>query len=651
MSRKKDVKDIYGLDGCKNIDEFIDRQIKDLKSTDESFANLFDVMFSVKSNIMFEFSDGNKINSLTYGEVAEKIKEVASNLKRELTNLVHNSIVGLYMDNGIEWIYIFWAILMCGFRPLLLNKRVDKVQLANLMKQHSVEAVVCDAAISNVKNIDYRDLLDKAQPIEDMNWADEIILMTSGTTLNFKLCVYSGKNICNQIYNTKYITKNNKLIKTHYDGKIRILTFLPFYHIFGLVACYMWFALFSRTFVLLKDMSGETILNTIKKHKVTHLFAVPILWEKIEKSARKKIADRGAKLESKFTKAIKFSNKLQNFWPWLGRVFAKKAFKELRANAFGESIQFLITGGGSISTSVLELLNGVGYRLANGYGMTEIGIASVELSNKTKWLNSGSIGKPFSSVEFKVENQQLLVKGDSLASKIISGDKVLEINNTWFETGDIVRKKKSHYYIIGRADDLIVGADGENLCPDEIENKLKFEDAEIVVLSLKKETAKTILIMSISKYYSQSKVLAIKQKLFENLSKNNIGKSIDEIYFTFDPLLFENEIKISRKNIINRIEEKSLILRDIKEIDNCSELSICSDLQKEILQIFEDILNKQLSEKDYDLNFFYELDGDSLLYFSMVEQIKTKYGVSLPLDNESMISVNGVASFIQDKIN
>ena len=478
MKSLKTKKDFYGFNGCKNIDEFINKQLQDLKSTNESFSSLFDVVFSVKSNVMFEYSDGNKICSLTYGEVAEKIKEVATNIKSNLTTLELNSIVGLYMDNRLEWIYIFWAILMAGFKPLLLNKRVDKQQLSELLKTHNVQTVIADEDVTGVRNIYYEDLIKDVESLKVFTWADEIILMTSGTSQKFKLCYYSGRNICNQIYNTKYIAKQNQLIKKHYNGKIKVLTFLPFYHIFGLVACYLWFALFSRTFVLLKDMSGETILNTIKKHKVTHLFAVPLLWEKIEKTARKKIADKGEKLEKKFSKALKFSNGLQNICPTLGRLFAKKAFKELRNNAFGDSIQFLITGGGAVPSSVLELLNGVGYRLANGYGMTEIGIASVELSNKTKWLNSGSIGKPFPSVEFKIENGQLLVKGKSLANKIITNDTVLEIKDEWFATGDMAIKKGSHYYISGRADDMIVGVDGENICPDEIEGKLKIKDDE-----------------------------------------------------------------------------------------------------------------------------------------------------------------------------
>ena len=59
--------------------------------------------------------------------------------------------------------------------------------------------------------------------------------------------------------------------------------------------------------------------------------------------------------------------------------------------------------------------------------------------------------------------------------------------------------------------------------------------------------------------------------------------------------MVENEIKISRKNLIKRINENDLILKDIREIDTCCETTINLDLQKEIAKIFEDILEKGLT--------------------------------------------------------
>ena len=635
-----------------NIDCFVKAQIKKLKQTDESFRSLFEIMFSIKDNVMFEHTDGNKIFETTYGDCYNKIKLVASNLILKTKHLKHNSIIGLNMDNGIEWVQVFWAILMAGYRPLLINKRLSEDRLQDLLDTYDIEFVISDDFVFKTSTIHPSSLYNNVEIVSEFNWADEIILMSSGTSLNLKLCVYKGKNICEQIYNTESIIKYSKLIKSHYEGKIRILTFLPFYHVFGLVACYMWFAFFSRTFVLLKDLSGETILNTVKKHKVTHIFAVPMLWEKVEQATRKKIKDRGEKLERKFNKGIKISNALQNINSSLGRVFAKKMFKEVRDNLVGDSIQFLISGGGSIAESTLELFNGLGYRLANGYGMTEVGITSVELSNKPKWLNSCSVGKPFNTIQYKIENGELFIKGSSRADHLYIDNKRVELSEEWFASNDLAKEKNGHYYISGRADDLIVGASGENICPDDVEKKLKIQDAQVVMLSLPNgDTKTTSLVVSINKYFSHNKLKQIKEDLFNSLSNNDIGKLIDKIYYTNSQFIVGKDIKINRKKIVQRIENKEMILKEFSEIDTVEETEINEELQTQIAKIFEQTLDRKLNKNEYTQNFFYELGGDSLLYFSIIESIKTKYGITLPLDMEHIVSVNGLCEFIQDKIN
>lgn len=641
-----------GLDGHKNIDCFVKAQINKLKQTDESFSSLFEIMFSIKNNVMFEHTDGNKIFETTYGECYEKIKLVASNLIEHTKGIEHNSIIGLNMDNGIEWVHMFWAILMSGHRPLLINKRLSADRLQNVLDEYNIKLVISDDFVFKVKTINPKSLYDNVEIISEYNWADEIILMSSGTSLNLKLCVYKGKNICEQIYNTKDIIKRSKLIKSHYEGKIRILTFLPFYHVFGLVACYMWFAFFSRTFVLLKDLSGETILNTVKKHKVTHIFAVPMLWEKVEQATRKKIKDRGERLEHKFNKGIKISNALQNINSSLGRMFAKKMFKEVRDNLVGDSIQFLISGGGSIAESTLELFNGLGYRLANGYGMTEVGITSVELSNKPKWLNSCSVGKPFNTIQYRIENGNLFIKGSSRADHLYIENKRVDLSEEWFASSDLAKEKNGHYYISGRADDLIVGASGENICPDDVEKKLKIQDAQVVMLALPNDNTKvSALVVSVNKYFSANKLKEIKENLFKALSNNDIGKLVDKIYYTNSQFIVGNDIKINRKKIIQRIESKEMILKEFNEIDTIETTEINKELQTQIAEIFEQTLNKKLTPNEFSQNFFYELGGDSLLYFSIIESIKSKYGVTLPLDMEQIVSVNGLCEFIQDKIN
>ena len=90
---------------------------------------------------------------------------------------------------------------------------------------------------------------------------------------------------------------------------------------------------------------------------------------------------------------------------------------------------------------------GIGYHLANGYGMSEIGITSVELSENNRILNSGTIGMPMVSVAYKInEDGELLVKGTSLCKYYIENGDTVYINEDWFRTKDLAVEKNDRFY-------------------------------------------------------------------------------------------------------------------------------------------------------------------------------------------------------------
>lgn len=645
---------VLGIGSCKTIDQFVDKQMSELKSREQSFESVYEIMFSMRDNVMFETTDGNKIYKTTYGEVYENVTKTAYSLKR-LIAPSKNSIIGIYMDNSIEWIEIFWAILKMGCIPLLMNKRLDAERLENVIKSRDVKAVITDSKEFSVPTLLFTQIDKNAEEAELDSWANEIILMSSGSTNDIKLCVYNGLAICEQIYNSADIVKKNKRIKSHYNGYIKQLTFLPFYHVFGLVACYMWFAFFARTFVLLKNLSGETILNTVKKHKVTHIFAVPMLWEKIRKSAYKLLEQRRPHLVGKFKKGLKISNALQSKFPDLGVKFAKKSFKEIRENLFGDSIQFLITGGGAITTKTLEFFNGVGYHLANGYGMTEIGIASVELSLSTKKLNRGSVGKAFGSVTYRVNDEGLLeVKSKSVATEIITREESKKYTqDDYFPTKDGAKIQGGRLYILGRGDDMIVSSNGENIAPCVIENKISIPDTSVCMIGLERNgKIKSTLIIGINKYFSKQKVADIKKQLFEIIEKNGYTLLIDDICFTYEPIMTENEFKLNRNNIKKRIAsgELKLIYPENFEIERLEE-QISPELQAKICEMFSEVLEKEISPSQASLNFFFELGGSSLAYFQLIENIKSEFNVPFPIvDEQSIATVNDFCIYLQDRL-
>ena len=645
---------LTNIGGFNTIDEFVNYKLKMLTDSDRQFKDIFEIMFTDLDNIFAEKTDGYRIIKTTYGQCRDEIIRISSSVSSILREFELNSIIGIYMSNSVEWIEIFFALLRCGYRPLLMNLRLDDNTLNKVIEDNGVVAVISDGKTFCVKTVGVEKIISaKFSDNFEPTWSDEIILMSSGTSENVKLCVYTGEKFYHQLCNSAAIIKECKAVKRHYEGELKLLTFLPFYHIFGLAAVFMWFGFFSRTFVFLNDFGADTILNTVKKHKVTHIFAVPLLWNKVYEAAIKKVKERGEKTYNKFQKGLRIAQKL-DFNPALAEGFSKKAFKEVREKLFGDSIQFLIAGGSYISPEVVAFFNGIGYPMSVGFGMSEVGITSVELSDKAKIRNSCSVGKPFKSMEYSVsEEGELLIRGNGMAAKIIqSGEvKVLGVDE-WFYTKDaVIRSEDGRFYINGRMDDMIPCKTGENLNPNRIESMINVSGIRCCCLVSRTnefKEPKPVLIIEVNKYLSNGRIKDIISNVKEQLAHNKLDGTINEIVLTTDMLMGADEFKLNRHRI-SRLYEQGCITTVKADGAETANETIPEELILDMKEIFAEALSVEKDTLELDSHFFYDLDGSSLDYLSMLADIKNKYDVAFPDDDgETIGTIREFCKYIQD---
>lgn len=641
--------DKHTLGGYNTIDAFVEAKLNKYSNSKHDFEALFEQMFSEGQNTMFEESRGYRIIKTTYAQAKEDILFRARTLRELLKDETQNSVVGIYMENSLDWIEIFWAVIISGFRPLLMNMRLDDETLEYALKTCKAVAVISDEKEFSVRTVKCADIVAAESKIDAVEFGTEIFVMSSGTSANVKICAYTAEKFYWQIKGSYSMIQKCKQVKKHYEGELKLLTFLPFYHIFGLVAVYIWFAFFSRTFVRLNDMQPSTITNTIKRHKVTHVFAVPLFWEKVYEQALRTIKERGEDTYKKFEKGMKLSRAIGDF-PVLGNKFSKLAFKEVRENMFGESIMFMITGGSYIGTETMEFFNAIGYRLADGYGMTEIGITSVELSGSKKLLNSCSVGLPMAGVEYKISpDGELLVRGKAMASYIIEdGEK--QPNSDWFNTHDLASFDGKRYRILGRRDDLIIAPNGENLNPNLIEQKLICDGVRGACLIGADEGGKTIpaLIVSVNKYISAQKLEAIKSDVRQRLADLRLAGQIQKVVFVEDSLLKGDEFKLNRIRITN--EYNSGALTEVKP-GRDSEQRMDDEISRNITRMFAVALNKPESEIGYTADFFLDEGGTSLDYLAIISQLRDEYKIPFPTGDSSLNSVKGLHTYIKDRLN
>lgn len=624
-----------------NINDFVADKIKRFNESERSFKELFVQMFSSRKNIMYEKSRGYRLIKYSYGEVYDNILFRAASFDRISKEIPKGSTIGIYMENSLDFIEVMWCVLLCGYNLILLNRRLPFSVIEDTIESMKVALVVSDTGDEDfqTKVISQKDIpKDSYQYDFESEKAGEFLyLMSSGTSSKVKICAYSAEEFYYQINDSYRIIVTCKQMKKHYEGELKQLAFLPYYHVFGLVAVYVWFTFFGRTIVELPSLSSKTILNTINRHEVTHIFAVPLFWETVYRQAVKTIKARGEATYLKFEKGLKISGKIADV-PLLGRAFRHLAFKEVRENLFGESICFMIAGGSRISPETMRFFNGIGYHLADGYGMTEIGITSVELSMKHSFLNECFVGKPLNSVEYKLSSSgELLVRGKSLANYVIENGRITRNEGDWFHTGDLAECIAGHYRITGRNDDLVVGPSGENINPGLIERELDIpgiKETALVGVNRNNQTVPT-LVISVDPKTDKRTFEKLEDELKERLRRLNVSFLTSELVFTGEELIKGDEFKLNRRRLSRDVENGTICrleLEDIKEALNGESDDFVPKDDKLLItlkRLFAESLGKS-EEIDINADFFEDLGGSSLDYLSLLSSIEEEFDISMP---------------------
>jgi len=630
----------------KYVRELVESNCRALVESGRTLEDIFNIMFSRPDEIMAEWLENGRKCSMTFGEGEKAVRNAAYVLKEMIGD--EAGFVALDMENSVRWIISFWAIIMCGAKPYLVNRRHPARLTRGIVSTLKITFAVAEGETGYpCIFIDAKEL--ETQGHDDfgrdgsLTFADEIALSTSATTMNEIICIYDGQRIASQILNCKGILMQNSLMPEFYHGALKQLAFLPFYHIFGLMAVYFWFAFFARPMVFMEDYSADSILNTVKQLEVTHIFAVPLLWHMIEKQVRTQVHARGEKQEKKFLKGLEISVKIQKAAPKLGRKIAKSLLKEVTDQLFGRSPVFLISGGGYIRDSAMYLFNALGYPLHNGYGMSETGITSVELRENITARLENSIGKPFDNVKYSVtEDGVLQIGSSSMCCRMIRNGQTIEVGDT-YDSGDIVyADENGNYYIRGRLGDRIIGESGENVNPDEIEKDLEFPLARNYCVFGDGESSEEeiALVIQLARDMSSDEIKETAQAAYTQSDALESAYRIRKYYFTFDPICAETAIKVSRVYLKRGIADGSIRIAPFEDVlegrvSGREAVSDDNELGITVRDAFSEFIDRPVEEICMDDHFIYDLGGTSLDYFSLVMRINELAGIRLSFDKES----------------
>lgn len=287
-----------------------------------------------------------------------------------------------------------------------------------------------------------------------------VISYTSGTSGFIKGVMLHHNSLA---ANIRYARANMPL-----NAGDQIVSFLPLAHAFGCAFEFLFpFSLGCHITILTKTPTPQIIMAAFQEIRPALILSVPLVIEKIFK---KQILPVIGKFHMKFILLI----------PGLNQVVLKK-IREKLVNVFGGNFTEIVIGGAPFNPEAERFFRKMNFPFTVGYGMTECG----PLISYVSWkeLKFGSSGKSVDTLEMKIDSPapatrpgEILVRGENVMLGYYKNEELTaEIidQEGWLHTGDLgLMDKEGNLFIKGRSKSMILGANGKNIYPDEIESLL-----------------------------------------------------------------------------------------------------------------------------------------------------------------------------------
>lgn len=396
----------------------------------------------------------------SYLELMDNVVAIRKGLQAEGFQGKHIALIG---TSSVEWIESYLSIITGNTVAVPLDAGLPGEDLIELINRSDSEALflspknkaLLDEILAGCPNLnkiwilqeEELELTDKkiasltalktagsGHRDSDRPAPDDIatIIFTSGTTGKSKGVMLTQDNLASNVISVEYTTEPGSVL----------LSVLPVHHAFCLVMD--WLKGFSLgTTVCIND----SLLHMVKNmgiFKPDVMLMVPMMIETIYK--------RLASVDPSIPK------------------------EAVAHNVFGGNLKIIFTGGAHLDPYYIEQFAEYGVEVLEGYGMSEC--SPVISSNTPEVHKAGSIGKPLPNAEITFENGEILVKGSSVMKGYykMPEETAETLKDGWLHTGDKGYLDDDGFlFINGRVKNLIILSNGENISPEEIENKLALD--------------------------------------------------------------------------------------------------------------------------------------------------------------------------------
>ncbi len=319
----------------------------------------------------------------------------------------------------------------------------------------------------------YREAYPRGFNVEDIKYPeidnDEICLLnyTSGTTGSSKGVMLTVNNLTGNVgFGIDMI--NPKTGEHFFRKGGRTLSFLPLAHAYGCTFDFLApLACGAHITLLGRIPSPKILIEAMKQTRPTVVCSVPLILEKVY---RKSILPMLEKAPMSIAMRI----------PLINTAIYSTILSRLMEQ-FGGCIEIFIVGGAALNKETEDFLRKIKFPITVGYGMTECApLISFEIPTLFK---SGSCGRVLPNLlEARIESSdpknipgELLIRGEHVMKGYYKNDAATAavLDGEWLHTGDMcTMEEDGTLYIRGRCKTMILSGSGQNIYPEEIEERL-----------------------------------------------------------------------------------------------------------------------------------------------------------------------------------
>lgn len=418
-----------------------------LEESEKKYAELQAVKWLKKKEIL----------GRSYHELMENVQAVRKGLRKEGFQGKHIALIGA---SSVEWIESYLGIITGNTVAVPLDAGLPAEDLTDLINRSDSEALFLSAKNKNlldsvltecpkVRKIwllqeEPENSCGKTAALEELKAASKnleedaerpssediaTIIFTSGTTGKSKGVMLTQSNLASNVRAVNYSA----------EPGCTVLSVLPIHHAFCLVMD--WLKGFSIGACICINDSFLHMVRNMSIFKPDVMLMVPMMAETIYK--------RLASADPAIPKKL------------------------LAGQVFGGNLRIIFTGGAHLDPFYIEKFAEYGIDVLEGYGMSEC--SPVISTNMPEDHKAGSVGRPLENVEIAFEDGEILVRGSSVMKGYYQMPEETEetLRGGWLHTGDKGYLDEDGFlYINGRVKNLIILSNGENISPEEIENKL-----------------------------------------------------------------------------------------------------------------------------------------------------------------------------------